>query len=677
MRRSRAVVLPFASTVIWLLSLSACGGAADKGNGTTTPPDTMPTQTPTVPAAPTGLSATSTSASSITLTWTRNSSNETGFQVERSTGGSGTFGLIATTAAGATTYSDTAVAASTTYNYRVRAVGSAGTSAYSNVATLTTPAGCPAATAVTQDIAITTNWTASTTTGCAAYRVSGNVKITASLTIQPGTVISFASGAALTVSTGSLGAFGNPASRIRFTGDNAARGSWKGITFLTPNAANELSYVDVSYGGGDGTTSAADVAVLGGAQLKMSHTLLEQSAGVGLFLDDIATLGPFASDTLRNNAKAGIRLPDRLVGSLDNVSSYASGNGVPYLDVYAVDVSSPQLWQVTTAPIHISGQTTVSSDLVIAPGVNVQFGANSGMTVTTGSLSAVGTPTSRIQFSPEQQQRGYWRGLSIQTNNASNRLSYVNVSYGGGGTDTNAANLAVASGGNLQLDNSVVEQSARVGLYAAGTATLPLFSANTIRNNADVGVRVPDRLLGSLDVGSDYATGNGVQFVDAIAFGVGTVQTWRITALPIRFSGQTTISAGLTLAPGVTIVVRSGGNFTVANGSLTAIGTAASRIKFVGEQSTPGFWCGLVFSTGNGASELTYTEVAHAGAGCGTRAANVGVSPGGSLKLTNSNIHDSAGWGLYVELNGIITPTPVAGAGNVFASNALGGSNVP
>src|SRR5262249_48202044 len=160
-------------------------------------------------------------------------------------------------------------------------------------------------------------------------------------------------------------------------------------------------------------------------------------------------------------------------------------NGTPYIDAFAFDLSSAQLWQVTTTPIHLTGQANVSSDLVIAPGVIIQFGADAGMNVTTGSLTAIGTSTNPIQFTPQKQQRGYWRGLSFSTSNP-NRLSYVNVSYGGGGTDTNAANITIANGSQLQLDNSLLEQSARVGLYATGTATLPLFAANNFRNNADV-----------------------------------------------------------------------------------------------------------------------------------------------------------------------------------------------
>ena len=680
MRPSKAVLrsISSATLALWIVSISACGGSSDGGSHTTTPPPDT-TTTPTPPAAPTGLVATSTSASSVSLTWTRNSTNETGFQVERSSGGAGTFGLIATTTAGTTTYSDTSLAPSTLYNYRVRAVGSAGNSGYSNVASLTTPIACPAATVVAQDIANPTTWSAGVA-GCVHFHVTGTINVLSRLTISAGTVVSFAAGAGLSVThAGSIGAFGTPVAGIRLTGDQPVRGYWKGISFVANNVASDLSYTTISYGGGDGTALAADVAVIGSPnQLNLSHSVLEQSAGLGLYLDTLVTLGPFSADTMRNNAGAGIHLPDRLLGSLDNLSSYSAGNGIQYIDAYAFGITQPQLWQVTTTPIHITGQANVSADLQIVAGANVRFGADGGLTVATGgSLSAVGTAANRIQFSGDQQQRGYWRGLSVSTNNPINRLSFVTVSYGGGGTGSNLADVSVGNGASLQLDNSILEQSAGVGLYATVAATLPSFSANTFRNNVASGVRVTDQLVGSLDAASDYATGNGAAFIDATAFGVSTTQTWSVTSSPIRTNGQTTISGRLTLVPGTTILVAAGGGWTVLSGTLTAIGTSTSRIKFLGQQSTAGFWQGLVFQTASTSNELTYTEIAYGGAAGFIRAAAIEVVSGASVKLTNSNVHDGAGWGLFVEQNGVVTPTPVLAAGNVFTNNALGGSNVP
>ena len=94
---------------------------------------------PQTPAAPSNLAASATSTSTISLTWTDNSTNESGFKVERSPDGT-TFTQVATPGAGASSYSDSGLAAETKYYYRVYAYNSAGDSAYSNVAGATTPA---------------------------------------------------------------------------------------------------------------------------------------------------------------------------------------------------------------------------------------------------------------------------------------------------------------------------------------------------------------------------------------------------------------------------------------------------------------------------------------------------------------------------------------------------------
>ena len=89
--------------------------------------------------APNNLTVTPASSSQINLSWTDQSTNETGFQVERKTGAGGTYAQIATAAANTTTYSDNGLAEGTTYFYRVRAVNATDNSAYSNEASGATP----------------------------------------------------------------------------------------------------------------------------------------------------------------------------------------------------------------------------------------------------------------------------------------------------------------------------------------------------------------------------------------------------------------------------------------------------------------------------------------------------------------------------------------------------------
>ncbi|MBN1576041.1 MAG: fibronectin type III domain-containing protein, partial [Chitinispirillaceae bacterium] len=86
---------------------------------------------PTAPDTPSGLAATPLSASQIDLTWTDNSSNEAGFQIERATGG-GSFVQVGTAAANATVFHDGGLTANTQYQYRIRAFNDYGTSDYTS-----------------------------------------------------------------------------------------------------------------------------------------------------------------------------------------------------------------------------------------------------------------------------------------------------------------------------------------------------------------------------------------------------------------------------------------------------------------------------------------------------------------------------------------------------------------
>lgn len=78
-------------------------------------------------------------AAQLTLTWSDNSSNETGFEVERATATTGPFTRVTTVGSNATTYTDTSVQTNTRYYYRVRAYNAAGVSQFTDVADAIAP----------------------------------------------------------------------------------------------------------------------------------------------------------------------------------------------------------------------------------------------------------------------------------------------------------------------------------------------------------------------------------------------------------------------------------------------------------------------------------------------------------------------------------------------------------
>jgi hypothetical protein len=117
------------------------------GGGGPTPTPTR-TRTPTLgpgglPAAPTNLSAQSLTHTAILLQWNDNSNNETSFRVERRSGG-GQFQEVGSTAANVNYFTAEELAASTNYEFRVRASNASGNSGFSNVAGASTAASTAA-----------------------------------------------------------------------------------------------------------------------------------------------------------------------------------------------------------------------------------------------------------------------------------------------------------------------------------------------------------------------------------------------------------------------------------------------------------------------------------------------------------------------------------------------------
>lgn len=108
------------------------------------------------PTAPSGLTATAVSGSQIDLSWTDNSSDETGFSIFRKIGAGGTYVKIASVGANVTAYANTGLSANTTYFYFVRAFNTSA-SGNSNEVNATTLSDTPAAPSVLMATAVSKN----------------------------------------------------------------------------------------------------------------------------------------------------------------------------------------------------------------------------------------------------------------------------------------------------------------------------------------------------------------------------------------------------------------------------------------------------------------------------------------------------------------------------------------
>ncbi|MEM7202828.1 MAG: hypothetical protein AAF628_21395 [Planctomycetota bacterium] len=110
----------------------------DPASARSTPPGGAACTIP-APAAPSAVAAAIVNAYEISVTWTDNSTNETGFAIERAWANSPQWEFVGEVGAGVVTYQDKSVGPNTGYLFRVRAFNCAGESATAAAPAVTTP----------------------------------------------------------------------------------------------------------------------------------------------------------------------------------------------------------------------------------------------------------------------------------------------------------------------------------------------------------------------------------------------------------------------------------------------------------------------------------------------------------------------------------------------------------
>lgn len=123
-----------------------------------------------------------------------------------------------------------------------------------------------------------------------SYYISGKLTISNDLVIKPGATFEFNKDVMIEVSgsEGSLSAAGTADSLITMTARDQGDG-WLGIVFFTNTVANEIEYINMSYGGradlGFGV-GAAMVGVENGDKVAVSNSNFTNSFGYGIFVEN-------------------------------------------------------------------------------------------------------------------------------------------------------------------------------------------------------------------------------------------------------------------------------------------------------------------------------------------------------------------------------------------------------
>ena len=113
----------------------------------------------------------------------------------------------------------------------------------------------------------------------------------------------------------------------------------------------------------------------------------------------------------------------------------------------------------------------VNGDLIIDPGVTIQFGTDAGISVSrSGSIQALGTQEQPVLLTGEDKIAGAWKGVFIESNDIKNTLQNTNIDYAGGSAFNSNGDLGaviVWSDTRLKMVNTTIRHSAAYGFNAS------------------------------------------------------------------------------------------------------------------------------------------------------------------------------------------------------------------
>ena len=344
------------------------------------------------------------------------------------------------------------------------------------------------------------------------YIVCKDLSVYAVLTVEPGVVVAFKQGTSFYIGGdggGVLTAKGTADKPIVFTGDQKVAGFWNGVHFRNSNdVRNELSYVEISYGGGTIDSriygEAANLNVSGEpgiglpiSSVKVTNCTFSNSKTRGIFVDTQGILAGFSNNQFSKNELYPIHLPASQVQQLDDASTFASSNGVNVVAIYgSLNNTKETTWGPFKDGTRYRFLDTfyAGSGLVILPGAVFEVSSQKAMGVgSNGYLIAKGTADKHIVFTGEVKTPGSWGGLLIDgSKDVRNELNYVDISYGGGAPAylyAASGNIILFSGfginGTIKVTHSTISNSSEAGIAQyRGTLVLDSPDSNTYSNNA-------------------------------------------------------------------------------------------------------------------------------------------------------------------------------------------------
>ncbi len=347
------------------------------------------------------------------------------------------------------------------------------------------------------------------TKACSPYDIATSITVTgnATLTIEAGVVLKFASGTELDVGNqdnAKLVAVGTAADRITLTSAAAspAAGDWTGI-YMGSNVmgGTQIAYVKLDYCGFD---QYACIYATGGVKpgrVTLDHLTIDHvgPGSDGIFEEDAASNFAITSSTFSNIPSAPTQqyAISVLAPSFAGIGATNVFNASAMIEIRGGNITSTTSWVDPGTSIAVTDRVNVGATsspvLTIGPGMTFKFGAGVEWDVGSpdvGQLVVAGIAANHVIFTSlaATQAPGDWSGLFVDYGGKA-QISYADFSYGG--TDASGGDLNLygpTATASLQVNNSSFTYSLGYGIELDCTSTTPLptlqLTNNTYAHNA-------------------------------------------------------------------------------------------------------------------------------------------------------------------------------------------------
>ena len=465
------------------------------------------------------------------------------------------------------------------------------------------------------------------------------IDVTASLTIEAGTVIKFGKDAGLGVyDGGSIQALGTATNRILMGGTTSFPGHWRGI-HLEGDGDKVFEYTTFSSAGSNYVYCCNKKGVFniksGSATIKNSK--ISGNDGEGMCVIHVGSEATLIESGNVINGEICYGDPEKLPRQINTPTVLRN---TPREVDYIVD----------------DGMVVdVTASLTIEPGVVIKFGKDAGLGVYDGgSIYAVGTATQRIGMYGAERSPGpgYWRGIHLE---GDGDKVFEYTAFSGAGSNyvycCNKKGVFNIKSGSATIKNSNIGGNDGEGMCVihVGSETTLIESGNVI--NGEICYGDPEKL--PRQITTPTVLRNTHKEVDYVVDDGMVVD----------------VTASLTIEPGVVIEFGEDAGLGVYDGgSIYAVGTATQKIIMRGVERTSGYWRGIHLE-GDGDKIFDYVNFLNTGSNytycCNEKAAVLIKNETATIR--NSLISGSSGCGVFIKSGAILNENY-----NIFSGNRDG-----